>query len=225
MVAWAWLARGGGQLVEHTRRLRPVVRDGVPHWLWTTEKPVDDDVNAWFVLDGQSWPPLTRMGLGWDEDASRPVAAEDLVHIAARVTAPTAALDELGPEVGLLVQQGATALSRGFLDKNLDRTTAQIAGFRILQVWPQPVVATSSIGSSRTARRGLARPCPTCGHPPGMHKCCPRCSSTADGEPEIERAFGFRTMRDADGNPYEVPQPWCRSCRAQHEAQPQVSAP
>lgn len=133
LIAWALLGRSGGELVEHMRRLQPVMRDGVPHWLWTTEKPVDDEVNAWFVLDGQTWPPATRIDLGWTADASRPVNADDLVYMTARLLGAACEVEELGPEVGLLVQQGATALSRGFLDKLLDRTTTHIAGFRILQ--------------------------------------------------------------------------------------------
>jgi len=135
LVAWAHIGRVGGELVEHVRRLRPRLVDGIPHWLWTTEKPVDEDVNAWFVLDGGSWPPETRTDLGWDPDASRPITADDLAYVADRLVGTSEVqLQELGPEVGLQVQQGATALSRGFLDKNLDRTNAQIAGFRILQL-------------------------------------------------------------------------------------------
>jgi ERCC4-related helicase len=147
LVAWARIGRVGGELVEHVRRLRPVLADGTPHWLWTTEKPVDEDVNAWFVLDGRTWPPTTRTDLGWDPDASRPIAADDLAYIADRLVAHDGIhLQELGSEVGLLVQQGATALSRGFLDKNLDRITAQIAGFRILQLTAPNLAA--SIGDN-----------------------------------------------------------------------------
>ncbi len=146
-MAWARIGRVGGELVEHVRRLRPVLADGTPHWLWTTEKPVDEDVNAWFVLDGRTWPPTTRTDLGWDPDASRPIAADDLAYIADRLVAHDGIhLQELGSEVGLLVQQGATALSRGFLDKNLDRITAQIAGFRILQLTAPNLAA--SIGDN-----------------------------------------------------------------------------
>jgi hypothetical protein len=133
LIAWALLGRSGGELVEHTRQLQPTMCDGVPHWLWTTEKPVDDEVNAWFVLDGQTWPPATRIDLGWTANASRPVNADDLVYMTARLLGSACEVEELGPEVGLLVQQGATALSRGFLDKLLDQTTTNIAGFRILQ--------------------------------------------------------------------------------------------
>ena len=42
----------------------------------------------------------------------------------------------------------------------------------------------------------------------------PSARATADGEEAIERIFGFRVMSDSRGETYEVPQPWCRSCRS-----------
>lgn len=60
-------------------------------------------------------------------------------------------------------------------------------------------------------RVGILRSCGTCDHPPGMHKCCPQCGESADGEEQIDEIFGFRTMKPEDE--YQVPQTWCRECR------------
>ena len=57
--------------------------------------------------------------------------------------------------------------------------------------------------------RGIARNCSVCNCNPGMHKCCPSCTSTADGFDEVERVFGFRAIYGQ----YQVPQTWCRTCR------------
>ncbi len=65
---------------------------------------------------------------------------------------------------------------------------------------------------------GLRRPCSVCEHlPGGWHKCCPACRlTTADGEEDVDRYFGFRTIRGK-----KTPQTWCRRCRSGQSPPPQ----
>ncbi len=209
IVAWAAIGRRGAATTEHSRKLQPALHDGVPHWLWTSPNPGESLLNFWIALDGATWPPATRVGLPWSEHASRPVSAEDLLGVAQRVVDAGAPLLERGREIGKPLRQGLTAISAGYLGSEADRLLAQATAYRLLQLRrlaPDPPERT-------VPRRGIARACPHCGHPPGMHKCCPTCGAHADGEPEVEAAFGFRQMRTTDGSPYETPQPWCRACR------------
>ena len=73
-------------------------------------------------------------------------------------------------------------------------------------------------------RKGKSRACSVCGHPPGMHHCCPNCRKPATGEPAIEMDFGFRSVTRADGRTYQVPQTWCRECRSAQRNQQLLSA-
>lgn len=57
--------------------------------------------------------------------------------------------------------------------------------------------------------RGIARNCSVCNCNPGMHKCCPSCSCSAEGFDEVESLFGFRAIYGQ----YKIPQTWCRACR------------
>ena len=210
IVAWALLGRRGGELAEYTRHLEPIVDGGIPHWLWTTAKPVDSMLNFWLALDGKTFPADVRTDLGWSEGASRPLSAEDLLGTAVRLVDGGVELEERGREIGRPVMQGASAISAGFLGAEADRRSIQVRGFRLLQLTsleqPEPPKVQAD-------RRGIARKCGVCGHAPGMHKCCPSCRASADGEAEIETTFGFRRLRSTDGTPYETPQPWCRACR------------
>ena len=216
VLAWAKLGRKDGEIAEYTRHLKPKVEDGVPHWLWTTAKPVEWMQNFWLALDGKTFPAAVRTDLGFSEDASRPLSAEDLLAAAIRLVDAEVQLDELGREIGRPVMQGASAISAGFLGAEADRRTIQVKGFRILQLAlgedPQPTARA-------TERRGLARPCQVCGHAPAMHKCCPACGATANGDADVEVTFGFRRMRSVDGVPYETPQTWCRACRKDRSRQ------
>lgn len=65
---------------------------------------------------------------------------------------------------------------------------------------------------------GLVRPCSVCQRlPGGWHKCCPACRhTTADGEEDVERYFGFRTIRGR-----RTPQTWCRRCRSGQSSPPE----
>jgi superfamily II DNA or RNA helicase len=133
IIAWAHLSRRGGEAREYTRRLQPRVVDGVPHWLWTAEKPVEWSRNFWLVLDSHTHPAATRQDLGFAEDASRPVAAEDLLVASRRIVDGGIGIEELGREVGRPFQQGATAIAAGVFSEE-DRRAIQIRGFRILQL-------------------------------------------------------------------------------------------
>ena len=207
LLAFADLGRRGADTTEYTRFLTPLVSDGVPHWLWTTRRPGESLLNTWLVLDAKTWPPATRQDLPWSADASRPVTADDLLGATRRVVEHDAALVERGRECGRPLQQGLTAISAGYLETEHDRLSAFAKRFCLLQL-------ARFSADAPVPRRGLARPCPTCGAPPGMHKCCPRCGATACGEAPVEARFGFRRMSAKDGAAYEIPQPWCRACRS-----------
>jgi hypothetical protein len=133
IIAWAQLGRKGGEAKEYTRQIQPRVVDGVPHWLWTAEKPVEWSKNFWLVLDSNTHPAATRKDLGFAEDASRPVTAEDLLVASRRIVDGDIALEELGREVGRPFQQGATAIAAGVFSEE-DPRAIQIRGFRILQL-------------------------------------------------------------------------------------------
>lgn len=133
IIAWANLGRKGGDAKEYTRQLQPRVVGDVPHWLWTAEKPVEWSKNFWLVLDSNTHPAATRKDLGFSEDASRPVAAEDLLFASRRIIDGNIALEELGREVGRPFQQGASAIAAGVFSEE-DRRAIQIRGFRILQL-------------------------------------------------------------------------------------------
>lgn len=217
IVAWALLGRKGGELAEYTRHLEPVVDEGVPHWLWTTARPVKSMLNFWLALDGKTFPAEVRTDLGWSENASRPLSAEDLLGTAVRLVDGGVELEERGREIGRPVMQGASAISAGFLGAEADRRSIQVRGFRLLQLASLKLPEPPKL---RVERHGIARKCGVCGHAPGMHKCCPSCSASADGESEIETTFGFRRLRARDGTPYETPQTWCRACRQTRKEAP-----
>lgn len=171
-------------------------------------------LNFWLALDaeveGKTFPAAIRTDIDWSEDASRPLSAEDLLRTAVRLVDGELELEERGREVGQPVMQGASAISAGFLGAEADRRAIQVRGFRILQLASLDLPETPV---SKVERRGIARECSVCGHAAGMHKCCPSCGVMADGEIAVETLFGFRWMRSSDGEAYEVPQPWCRTCR------------
>jgi len=131
--AWAQLGRKGGEAAEYTRQLQPHVVDGVPHWLWTTAKPVDSLLNFWLALDGKIFPAAVRTDLGFSEDASRPIAADDLLVASRRLVDEDTALEELG-DMRRPILQGASAISAGFLGAEPDRRAIAVSGFRILQL-------------------------------------------------------------------------------------------
>ncbi len=133
ILAWAQLGRKGGEAAEYTRQLRPRVADGVPHWLWTTAKPVDSLLNFWQALDGKMFPAITRTDLAFSEEASRPITPEDLLAASRRLVEEETVLEELG-DMRRPLLQGAAAISAGFLGSETDRRGIAISGFRLLQL-------------------------------------------------------------------------------------------
>ncbi|MBX3269510.1 MAG: hypothetical protein KF729_04585 [Sandaracinaceae bacterium] len=133
ILAWAQLGRKGGETTVYTRQLQPRLVDGVPHWLWTTAKPADSLLNFWLALDSKTFPAATRTGLPFSEDASRPIAAEDLLAASRRLVDEDTALEELG-DMRRPLLQGASAISAGFLGAEPDRRAIAVSGFRLLQL-------------------------------------------------------------------------------------------
>lgn len=133
ILAWAQLGRKGGVATQYTRQLQPRVVDGVSHWLWTTGKPADSLLNFWIALDGKTFPAATRTDLAFSGDASRPIAAEDLLAASRRLVDEDTTLEDLG-DVRRPLLQGASAISAGFLGAEPDRRAIAISGFRLLQL-------------------------------------------------------------------------------------------
>ncbi|MDP1917111.1 MAG: helicase-related protein [Myxococcales bacterium] len=133
IIAWARLGRKGGEASAYTRLLQPRLVDGVPYWLWTTAKPADSLLNFWLALDSKTFPAATRTGLTFSEDASRPIAAEDLLAVARRLVDEDTVLEELG-DMRRPLLQGASAISAGFFEAEPDRRAISVGGFRLLQL-------------------------------------------------------------------------------------------
>lgn len=133
ILAWVQLGRKGGETTVYTRQLQPRLVDGVPHWLWTTAKPADSLLNFWLALDSKTFPAATHTGLPFSEDASRPIAAEDLLVAARRLVDEDTALEELG-DMRRPLLQGASAISAGFFEAEPDRRAIAVGGFRLLQL-------------------------------------------------------------------------------------------
>jgi superfamily II DNA or RNA helicase len=133
ILAWAQLGRKGGETTVYTRQIQPRLVDGVPHWLWTTAKPTDSLLNFWLALDSKTFPAATRTGFAFSEDASRPIAAEDLLAVSRRLVDEDTALEELG-DMRRPLLQGASAISAGFFEAEPDRRAIAVSGFRLLQL-------------------------------------------------------------------------------------------
>jgi hypothetical protein len=133
ILAWAQLGRKGGETTVYTRQLQPRIIDGVPHWLWTTAKPAESLLNFWLALDSKTFPAATRTGLAFSEDASRPIAAEDLLTASRCLVDEDTVLEELG-DMRRPLLQGASAISAGFFEAEPDRRAIAVSGFRILQL-------------------------------------------------------------------------------------------
>jgi hypothetical protein len=135
LLAWARLGRKGEPLTrEYSRVLRPLRHDAVLHWLWSTARPEPNLLNQWLVLDGQQLPAPTRQDLGWHEEASRPLTPELLLLGTMRIVDGELDFVQLPATEGRLVQQGASAISAGYLGTPEERASIKIAGFRLLQI-------------------------------------------------------------------------------------------
>ena len=134
LLAWARLGLKGKPLTrEYSRVLRPKQQNGVLHWLWSTDRPEPSVLNQWLVLDGQQLPAPVRQDLGWSEEASQPLVP-DLLLRAMRIVDGDLGFVELPRSEGRLVQQGASAISAGYLGTPEERASIKIAGFRLLQL-------------------------------------------------------------------------------------------
>lgn len=204
--AWAELSRKGSPLQEFTRLIEPIEVEGCQYWLWTTAKPGDTLLNFWIGLDGKTFPPPVRNDLNYSPTASRPIDPESVLAAVGFALSAEVSFIERGNTALRPLVQGATAISAGFLDNAADRAAVQLGKYRLLEI-PTDTLDT------KTTRRGISRPCSVCGTSAGMHKCCPKCGATANDEHQVESIFGFRTLKNSTGVEYEVPQPWCRSCR------------
>lgn len=226
LVARALIGYQGGELERFTRYLEPAVVEGIPHWFWAEDKPGGSLFDGWLVLDGKTWPPAApRRYIEWHSDSAIPLSAAHLLAALEWLASGSGVAEwsKTNKGVGRLLLQGASAIAAPKF--GVDRDRIRIPTVFVLQLnafAPQPPVSHSLAQPEPTGpRRGIARACATCGHAPGMHKCCPRCKASADGEAAVERLFGFREIRNARGEPYGIPQPWCRSCRSSALSTPQ----
>lgn len=219
LVARAMLGRQGGELECFRRYLEPAVVSEIPYWYWAEKRPGESMFDGWLVLDGRTWPPpAPRRDIPWHDNVAGPVKASHLLAAVEGLECTTDVEEwsKANKGVGRLLLQGASAIAAPKFGE--DRHVVRIANVFVVQaesfepeLRAEPGHTPECLGGRR---RGTSRVCGTCGHPPGMHKCCPRCKATADGEEAIEHVFGFRTIVDTGGAGREVPQPWCRRCRS-----------
>lgn len=121
-------------------------------------------------------------------------------------------------KIGRPLLQGISALAAPKFGDHDARKRLMFRDLFLLQLpsfEPEFWVDNTYEDSSKLSRKGASRKCKTCGSQPGMHKCCPQCQIRADGESQIESYFGFRTMKNSQGESYAIAQPWCRQCRNQ----------
>ncbi|MEW6734812.1 MAG: DEAD/DEAH box helicase [Acidobacteriota bacterium] len=220
LIGRALLGRRGGELERFSRYLEPAVVDSVPYWFWAEKRPGESMFDGWLVLDGQpeNFPPHPRQDIPCHENVSTPVKASHLLAASDYLTRKSSMVALSPREIGRPLMQGGSALAAPKLGSEEDRRLIAIRDFFILQLPnfnPEQIEQNiPSSNFSKIVRRGTSRICSTCGHEPGMHKCCMHCGASAHGEEAIEHIFGFRTMSDSRGESYEIPQPWCRSCRS-----------
>jgi len=221
LIGRAQLGRRGGELERFSRYLEPAVKDGVPYSFWAEKTPGDSMFDGWLVLDGRSehFPPRPERHIPWHDNVSTPLNAIHLLGAAFWLDRGVELISLPPSEIGRPLMQGASALAAPKLGAEDDRRLIALRDFFILQLSgfdPDRLEARLADASrtSDTVRRGASRPCNICGHPPGMHRCCPRCEVSAGSEAEIEHLFGYTRMYDSHGAAYDTPQPWCRSCRA-----------
>ncbi len=225
LVARAMLGRRGGELECFRRYLEPAVVSGIPYWYWAEKRPGESMFDGWLVLDGKTWPPpAPRRDIPWHDNVAAPVKASHLLAAVEGLerTTDVEEWSKANKGVGRLLLQGASAIAAPKFGE--DRHVVRIANVFVLQAESfeseLQAVPGQVPGLPNGRRRGTSRVCGTCGHPPGMHKCCPRCRATADGVEAIESVFGFRAVVDVSGEASEVPQPWCRRCRSNAPSAP-----
>ncbi len=119
------------------RYLEPAIKDGIPHWLWSEDRPNDSILNFWIRLDGETPPPVpTAKGLRWHENASRPLRADDLLNISILLDMGEDHVVEREPDDSFgRLQQGIAAVTAGRFSSDEDREelASAISSFLVLQ--------------------------------------------------------------------------------------------
>lgn len=129
------IGRRGSEQQVYSRYLEPAVKNGVPYWLWSQEKPGESLLNFWIGLDAKTFPPFITKDIGWHENASQPISAEHLLHTVIRFFDRDINVKELPPqEVGKPLMQGVTAMAAGYLGSEDDRRLISIGKFFLLQL-------------------------------------------------------------------------------------------
>jgi ATP-dependent helicase Lhr and Lhr-like helicase len=135
LIGRAKMGRRDGEIQIYTRYIEPQLVDDIPYWLWSQEKPGESLLNFWIELDSKTFPPATRTDIEWHPGSSEPPSADHLLGAAINLFDKKQPVDELPPmQVGRPLQQGATALSAGFMGSEDDRRQIAITGFFLLQI-------------------------------------------------------------------------------------------
>ena len=144
------LGKKGGDTQVYTRYLEPALLEGIPHWLWSQQKPGHSMLNFWLSLDGKTFPPKVVTDIPWHPDASLPLSAEHLLFAVRQILEEQVLLRELAPkEIGRPLLQGITALAAGFLGSEEDRRLVNVAEFYLLQLasLSRGIEETSGVGA------------------------------------------------------------------------------
>jgi len=129
------IGKRGAEQKVYKRYLEPLIKDGIPYWLWSQYKPGQSLLNFWIGLDAKTFPPTTTKGLGWHENASQPLSAEHLLYTVTRYVEGDMNILELPPqEVGKPLMQGVSAMAAGYLGSEDDRRHISIGEFFLLQL-------------------------------------------------------------------------------------------
>lgn len=136
LIGRALLGRRGGDLERFTRYLEPVVKDGVPYWLWAEKKPGDSMFDGWLILDGrpEHFPPKPQRDIPFNENSATPLKAQHLL-IASEFLLPEPVLVVL-PTQDILrpLQQGGSALAAPKFGSEQDRLEIKFRDYFILQI-------------------------------------------------------------------------------------------
>lgn len=135
LIGRARIGRRDEEFQVYRRYVKPEIVDGVPHWLWSQEKPSESILNFWIGLDAQTFPPPVRKDLKWHPAASAPLSADHVLAAAVQLLDGQRPVQELPPqEVGRPLQQGVTALAAGYFGHESDRRMVQVKEFFLLQM-------------------------------------------------------------------------------------------
>ena len=137
LVARASVGQKSGAIAARlfSRYLEPSLKDGIPCWLWSEEKPRNSLLNQWLVLDAKTFPPRIEKTLPWKENASTPLSAHHLLAAIRGVVDGKLIVEELPlTEVGRPLQQGITAVSAGYFGDDDSRRNVKVESFFLLQL-------------------------------------------------------------------------------------------